>query len=430
MIVRATCLGSSFLLYFCKLMTNKPKWIPLFATNFLGVLNDNLLKNLICFISIYWVAKGKESLVITLATGVMVLPYILFSPIAGMLAKTRLKQSIIFYTKLSEIPIILFAWTGFFFDSIYLVITGMFLMGLQSTIYSPAKYGLIRDIGGMERISFGTGAIEMLTFLGVLLGTFFAGIMSDLKTYRLLTIFLVFLFISSMGFFASSKIRAEEKQPAKDNKDSINPIKFVIRLIQWSKQKVKGLNLIVFGLSMFWLIGSLIQMNILIHCPQSLKMSNTDTGIVMALVASSVALGSLLSGIFSKKKVNVGLIPLGGIGLAGSITAIYILNPGTVVFIILMITTAFSAGFFKIPLNAWIQEKVTGRNLGDAIAFNNMINFIFILISAGVFGIVESIFNTRIVFLVIGIFSWSITIYLSFKLAEIRKIIIHIFYHQ
>ena len=399
----------------------KPKWIPLFATNFFGVLNDNLLKILICFISIYWVAEGNASIVIMLATGVMVLPYIIFSPLAGKYAKTKLKHRIIFYTKLAEIPIMLFAWTGFYFENIYIVITGMFLMGLQSTVYSPSKYGLIRDIGGMEGISFGTGAIEMLTFLGVLLGTFFAGLLSDIKTYRLIFILIVVLLVAFTGFFSATKIKADEPEPLGNNMNSVNPVKFIIRMIHWSKKEIPGLNYTVFGLSVFWLIGSLIQMNLLIHCPQTLKMSNTATGIVMALVAVAVALGSLLSGVISKKKVEVGLIPLGGFGLALSISTIFIFNPSKIWFIILMITAAFSAGFFKVPLNAWIQEKVQGRNLGDAIAYNNLINFIFILISAGIFGWVESMFNTRIVFLVIAVLSWFITVFLFFKLKGVKK---------
>lgn len=401
--------------------THKPKWIPLFSTNFLGVLNDNLLKNLICFISIYWVAEGNESIVIMLATGVMVLPYIIFSPLAGKYAKTKLKQRIVFFAKLVEIPIMLFAWSGFYFESIYIVITGMFLMGLQSTVYSPSKYGLIREIGGMEGISFGTGAIEMLTFLGVLLGTFFAGLLSDVKTYRLIFILVVVMSVAFSGFFAATKVKADEPEPLGGKMDSVNPIKFIIRMIRWAKKDVPGLNLTVFGLSVFWLIGSLIQMNLLIHCPQTLKMSNTATGVVMALVAVAVAAGSLLSGVVSKKKVEVGLIPFGGLGLALSITAIFLFNPSKIPFVILMITAAFSAGFFKVPLNAWIQDKVQGRDLGDAIAYNNLINFIFILISAGIFGWIESTFGTRIVFLVIGLFSWSIMIYLLLKLDGVKE---------
>jgi len=153
------------------------KWLPLFITNFLGVLNDNFLKNLIAFVGIMWLADPEnKSLVIALASAMMVLPYILFSPVAGRLSKKYKKATIIKITKVAEIPIMLLAAVGFHFKSLPIALTAMFLMGLQSCMYSPAKYGIIRDVGGKEGISFGTGAMEMLTFTAVLIGTYLAGL--------------------------------------------------------------------------------------------------------------------------------------------------------------------------------------------------------------------------------------------------------------
>lgn len=402
-------------------MKQKINWYPLFFSNFLGVLNDNILKNLICFISIYWVAKGNESLIISLATGFMVLPYILFSPYSGFLSKTLQKQKIVFWAKLAETPIMLIAITGFWFENIYIVMGSMFLMGLQSTIYSPAKYGLIRDIGGEERISFGTGIIEMLTFLGVLIGTFLAGILSDLENMRLLIIGLSVISISLSGFISGWLIKAEESKPLQKNIKPFNPVTFIIRSFKWSTINTSGLNYIVFGLSSFWLIGSLIQMNMLIHCPQSLGMSNTSTGIVMALVAVSIGIGTWLSGVISKKNVEVGLITIGGVGLATFTTIIFIFNPKEIYFIISIMLAAFSAGIMKIPMNAWMQANVKGRKLGDAIAYNNLMNFVFILMSAGIFGFIESSFNTRIVFMTIATLAWALTLFLSYKLIGIKE---------
>ena len=198
-------------------------------------------------------------------------------------------------------------------------------------------------------------------------------------------------------------------------------------MVRWSAEKYPGLNLTVFGLSTFWLIGSLIQMNLLIHCPQVLGMSNTETGIVMALVAIAVATGSLLAGIIAKKRVEPGLIPFGGAGLALFVSMIVIFNPGKVLFVVFIVLAAFSAGFFKVPLNAWIQDKVPGRDLGDAIAYNNLMNFIFILISAGVFGIVEPASGSRMVFFIIAVLSWFICIFLFVRLKGVNDSIKRLF---
>ena len=402
-------------------INKKINWLPLFFSNYLGVLNDNLLKNLICFISIYWVARGNESIIIMLATGFMVLPYILFSPYAGFLAKTLQKQKIVLYAKFAEIPIMLMAFTGFIVENIYVVMIAMFFMGLQSTIYSPSKYGLIRDIGGEEKISFGTGIIEMLTFMGVLTGTFVAGVISDIIINQIWIILGAFMIISILGFISGLYVKAEEPEPLKRSNESLNSISFIIKNYIWSRQNAPELNFIILGLSTFWLLGSLIQMNMLIHCPQNLGLTNTETGIVMALVAVSIGLGTWISGVLAKKSVEVGIIPVGGIGLILSTLIIFIFNPGTIGFSILIMLSAFSAGLLKIPMNAWMQANIKGRKLGDAIAYNNLMNFIFILLSALLFGFLETKFGSRVVFMFISLLAVFLTLFLSLKLKGVKQ---------
>ncbi|MCK5207783.1 MAG: hypothetical protein KAQ79_07180, partial [Cyclobacteriaceae bacterium] len=122
------------------------KWIPLFTTQFLGVLNDNILKNAIIFISIFWLAKDDHLLVYSVAPALLVLPFVLFSPLAGKWSQMKSKQRIFEISKLMEIPIMCVAVLGFFIESIHVVMLALLLMGIQSAIYSPSKYGLIRDI--------------------------------------------------------------------------------------------------------------------------------------------------------------------------------------------------------------------------------------------------------------------------------------------
>lgn len=394
----------------------KHSLLPLYFTNFLGVFDDNLLKSLISFISIYWVAEGNESLIIMMATGFMVLPFILFSPYSGFLSKTLQKQRMVVWLKVAEIFIMMIAITGFWFENIFVVLTAMFLMGLQSTFFSPSKFALVRDIGGEEKSSVGTGTVEMTTFFGVLLGTFAAGILSDLEIYRLLFIGLCFLFITLAGLWAALRIKAEEPPPLSIRIKPLNFISFIIRKYRWAKVSAPGLNMVVLGLSLFWMVASLIQMNLLIHCPITLGFTNTETGIIMALVAVSIGLGSYVSGLVSGKRVELGLVPVGGLAFIATIIIIYVLNPGGYIFVLLIMLAAFTAGFFKTPLNAWMQVHVKGRKLGDAIAYNNMINFIFILFSALMFRSVESMWGTLSVFLAVSVLSLVMILVLSLGL--------------
>ncbi len=402
------------------------KWMPLFSTNFAGVLNDNLLKTLIGFVGVAWIGQENKALLVSAAAALLVIPYIFLSPLSGKLAKEHPKAEIIQWAKFAEILIMIIAITGFFISNVYIVLIGMFLMGLQSCIYSPSKYGIIRDIGGKELISFGTGAMEMITFIAVLLGTFFGGIISDAHNYfsnpktESIIIAVALMGLAIIGWLTSMKIDPKESEPEDDSDDTLNPLLYPIKWFKWSKS-IKGLNYTVLGLSIFWMIGSLVQMNLYIYCEKFLSLSNTATGTIMALVAIGIGLGCYAAGVVSNHKVKTQLVPIGGIGMAISMLLIFILNPGTTLFTILITIFAFFAGFFKIPLNAFIQDRVKGRELGPVLAYNNQMVFIAILISAGIFTLIERAFDSRIVFLAVLIITIIITTIIFFKLPGAGK---------
>ena len=363
---------------------NKFKWFPLFSTNFAGVLNDNLLKTLIGFVCVAWIGGEHKATLVSAAAALLVLPYVFLSPLSGKLAKEHPKALIIQWAKFTEILIMVIATTGFFMHNVYVVLFAMFLMGLQSCLYSPSKYGIIRDIGGKELISFGTGAMEMITFVAVLLGTFLGGLLSDSDQYfstpKMSTIIIAVCMMSLalIGWLTSIGIHPKESEPEDDSEDTLNPFLFPFRWFKWSKN-IRGLNYIVLSLSVFWLIGSLIQMNLYIYCEKYLELSNTATGTIMALVAIGIGAGCYAAGVISNHKVKTSLVPVGGVGMTICMTIIFAFNPGVTVFTILIIAFAFFAGLFKIPLNAFMQDRVKGRELGPVIAYNNQMVFVAIL---------------------------------------------------
>ena len=185
-------------------------WWPLFSANFLSVFNDNLIKWLVVFVGIGWVAKESEASVIAAAGAALVIPFLLFGPWAGRLNRIYSKRKVWVYGKAAELPIALIAIYGFYIENLIVVMTSVLLMGVQSSLFSPAKYGLIRDVGGKERISFGTGAMEMLTFLGVLLGTFLAGILADKDFFDLRLMGFAMVTAAVLGYFSAKMIRADE----------------------------------------------------------------------------------------------------------------------------------------------------------------------------------------------------------------------------
>lgn len=400
------------------IMAKKKNWFSLFFTNYLGVLNDNFLKTLACFICIAWVGKENESMVVTLASAALVIPYLLFSPLAGRLAKIYRKRNIVVWAKFAEMLIMLVASAGFLLHSTSLVLGSILLMGLQSALFSPSKYGLIRDIGGEEGISFGSGAMEMFAFVGILTGTLMAAFLSESVA---LPVLCVILFgVALFGWLSSLTIRANESEPLKESHETLNPVKFVKDMYLRAKD-FKGLNLIVVGLATFWFIGSMIQMVLIVYCRSDLGMSDSQTGMVMSLAAIGIGAGCYLAGVLSRHDVELGLVPCGGITTGLTLLTIFIFDAGGVFFAVLVFLAAFFSGMFKVPLDAWIQANVKGRELGDMLAYSNLITFLFMLFASGCFGVIGMFFDTRIVFIFLAVLTFTITFILYTRVTEVRE---------
>ena len=179
---------------------NRQKWFSLFICNFFGVFNDNFLKNSIIFVTIAWSLPTwlSHSQLISIVSSCLVIPYLIFSPLGGRFAVRYSKLKVFRVLKLIEIPIMMIACVAFFKHWIVLAIVSMLIMGIQSSLYSPSKYSLIRDIGGEEGASFGSGMFETMAFLGILLGTFVASVVSD--HFSLWLFSSVILGIALMGY--------------------------------------------------------------------------------------------------------------------------------------------------------------------------------------------------------------------------------------
>jgi MFS family permease len=405
-------------------MKKRTNWWPLLSTNFLGVFNDNLLKYMVVFIGIAWIHSKNNSMVVAIASAMLVLPYIFFSPWAGKLAMKYDKTKIFTIMKLIEIPIVLIAGFGFFYQNLYIAMAAVLLIGLQCSIYSPSKYGLIREVGGFEGISYGTGAMEMLTFAGVLLGPAAASFVSKYYSFWLASGLL--LLIAIAGYYTSLTIKVKESYPPETSENSVNPIKFAMQSIRFAKN-ISGLNIVIIALSTFWMIGSIIQMNLIVYCPKNLGTSDIQTSIVLSAAAIGIALGCYLAGVFSNRKVELALVPVGSIGMIITLSLIYILNPNIILFIILIFLAAFFTGLYKVPLNSWIQNRVKGRMLGDILAYCNLLDFTFILISSGLFWLITTYYNTRIVFIFLVFIMVAITFILFIFLPEMKDRIKQIF---
>jgi acyl-[acyl-carrier-protein]-phospholipid O-acyltransferase/long-chain-fatty-acid--[acyl-carrier-protein] ligase len=373
-------------------MTLKNKnWLSLFTANFFGIMNDNFLKNCIVFVGITWSLPSWLNLsqLTTLVAAGLVAPFLFLSPLSGKISVKYSKQAIFRWCKIVEFPIMMLAAIAFYKQWIIIGIFTVFLMGIQSCLYSPSKYGLIRDIGGEEGITFGSGMFEMMAFLGILVGTVIATLMAD---YSSVFFICLCLFIFALcGYLSARNIKVKEL-PVQDPNSSINPFRFLKQSFLFAKQ-FRGINKGVFGISMFWLMGGLIQMNLIIHCKQALGISSSLTGIVMATAAVGIASGCILAGKLSKKLGNTRLIFIGLAGIIFFLSLIILFKPAVYLFSICIFFVTLMGGLFEVPCLALVQQANTGRKLGDMLAYMNFVTFIFVLIGSGIFALVTILTN-------------------------------------
>ncbi len=382
----------------------KKNWINLFTTQFLGVLNDNLLKNLICFVAIYWAAPENKSLIIAAASATLVLPFILLSPLSGYLAQRYPKTNVIKAAKIAEIAIMALACIAFSMNSLSLILITMLLMGVHSSIHSPAKYGLVNELSESGKVSLKLGVMELLSFVAVLLGATIAGFLADNQFHKNMVITIVLMSIALLGLISSLRIKTSAKPELFDAKRTLNPFKYFAQSYKSAKQ-YKGVNAAILGLSAFWFIGALLQMNLLVHCEEVLHLSSSNTGLITAFVAVGIGAGCYVAGWMSKKRLEMGLTFFAVLALSLCVFVLSFNNLSTASFIVFLMLASFFGGMFKIPLNTWIQERTEKSEISKMLAYSNMMVFLAILLGSLFFALLKSGLSTHTIFTSIALFA-------------------------
>ena len=398
----------------------------LFTTNFLSTLNDNYQKMLGMLVVTQWVSSEHKPLVISIAGAALVLPYIFCSPLANRAAQVYGKKKVVTFCKALEIPIVLLAIIGFLLKdpscfpelaskhsvtiiSTILVISAIFLIGIQSAMYSPAKYGLIRDIGGIENVSRGMGGMESISFLGMLLATAMAAFAVDNLSpvgYSLLL-----LIFALAGYIASLFISAQEIPI--EVREKLNPFAYMKQQHRMALQ-YKGLNSVIYILSIFWWFASTIQLSLIVYCQEDMGLEKGEPGLIMCVAAVGICIGCLLAGYLgnmnSKQFV---LAPMYGLVLTMGLLVLFLLPPQHyIIFTIVIFFVGTFAGLFKVPLDAAIQRTVKPHELSSILAYFNQVSFLFMLLASVTYYLLTLILPLKFVFLMMAVVTGGAALWL------------------
>jgi acyl-[acyl-carrier-protein]-phospholipid O-acyltransferase/long-chain-fatty-acid--[acyl-carrier-protein] ligase len=322
---------------------------------------------------------------------------------------------------------------AFYSGNVYAMMIILFLMGTQSALFSPSKYGILPEIFSDDELSKANGMIQLWTFLAMIVGTIVGGQLLDLFDNKAHMASMVFIFAAVTGVFSSRYIT---NVPASGSKKlfEINFLKDIYHNIIEIKQS-RPLFLCIVGYAYFWFLCALYQMNVLLYAKNMMKISDTLTGVLLASTGVGVATGSVLAGRWSQEKVEFGLVPIGAVGLGIFSLVLGISFRSYWVTLADLFFMGVSCGLFVIPLTAYIQQKSPADSKGRILATNNFIAFCGILLSSAMLWFFANILqiNPAKIFIIFGFLSFFVIAYLckllpEFLLRFIAYLITHTFY--
>jgi MFS family permease len=409
---------------FGRIFRDRSFW-GLTITQLLGAFNDNLFKQLVLLLC---VEKAAE---IALATGdevsdsyqpiamaVFAIPWILFSGVSGYLADKISKRRIVVLCKSMEIVVMGCGLLAFLSGHLWALFVVLFLMSLQSTVFGPAKFGILPEQFRAEDLPRINGIFQMTTFLAIILGFASAGILKDLLPGQqgLALVSVVAIVIAIVGTGVACMVRPTPiAQP--DLKLSWRAVG--IDGENWSLiQSNRFLLGVLLVSSMFWFTGGVVQPAVNNLGKIDLGLSNARTGILQACMGIGIAFGCVLSGRLSKNRIRFGLVRAGTWGMTiglPALTVVSYLQPGVAAdaaaaigaaaaesdHLIFDATTAewlarcclvwlgASAGCFVVPLQVALQSVPPEAQKGRMIGTMNLVNWCGILLSAAFYGVFE-----------------------------------------
>lgn len=405
-------------------------FIALLVTQFLGAMNDNMFRWLVVPIAKFKFAEQQIDPKLALSIGLFcfTLPYLLFVPYAGYFADRFSKRKVIVGCKVAEIVIMLLGVGAIAIGNPYGLFVIVALMGAQSALFGPAKFGSIPELLRSEKLSSGNGWMGLITIVASALG-FVGGLFlfGETKPYgqdHLGISATALIGVAIAGFAASLFLR---HIPAANSQKTFpgNPLIETgqnLRLL-WNN---KALFRTTLGITFFWFLASLAQINIDTFGTEDLNLPQEKIWPLLVVLVAGVGFGSLLAGIWSEGKVELGIVPLGATGIvissfllfvSGSevdFTAVNGAQRAMAEACVWLFFLGISAGLFNIPLEAFLQERSSAANRGTILAAANFITFAGILAVSALFPVMQTSLGmtSSQVFLAAGIGTIPVAIYI------------------
>lgn len=378
------------------------RFLPFFLTQALGAFNDNVFKNALLLLITFTAAEqmGMDiNLIVNMAAGLFILPFFLLSPTAGQMADKYEKSMLMRRIKLAEIVIMALAAGAFLMGAYWTLLFLLFLMGTQSTFFGPVKYAILPQHLDDSELVGGNALVEMGTFLAILGGTILAGVLANMAGAPT-WIALCIVGFAILGYLAS---RGIPEAPAADPDIRINWNPITELAVIWRQTREnRPVLLSIMAISWFWFLGASYLTQFPNFAKEVLFSDAAVVTLLLTLFSVGIAIGSILCERLSRGRVELGIVPIGALGLTlfgfdlgmaayslpdGDANALrglsaFLATEGSTRLMIDLAGIGVFGGLFIVPLYALIQQRAHPKRRAQVIAANNVLNAAFMVASA------------------------------------------------
>jgi len=362
------------------------------ATQFLGALNDNIFQGLMIFFLIGLLGESRKADINAMAAIIFVVPFLVFTPFAGSLADWFSKRQIIVMAKTVELAVMILGCVIFYFSFAIGIYAALFLMCTQSAFFGPCKYGIIPELVHKDQISRANSVMEGMTYLSIVVGAAMGPVLTKVTGRNFEIAGLFCIGIAVVGLLTSTRIQ-KTKPVGEKSKISILFVRDVWKTLR-SVRHDRDLILAVLASAYFMLIGGFAKINLIPYGMETCRYSDVDSGFLFVIAAIGIGLGSYWAGRLSGRHVELGIVPLGAVGMAVTAICLGVIprgpedatfnfwtNPRWDVFTPIFLM-GISCGLFIVPIHSFIQLKAPDKIRGRVLAASSFLGWIGVFLAA------------------------------------------------
>ncbi len=352
----------------------------LVLSQFLGAFNDNLYKMIVSLLAVgAAINDGGAGAYLSAVGIVFILPYLLFSGYAGFVADAFDKRTVLVVTKVIEIGVMALALAALVVGRIEPLFAILFLMAVQSTFFSPAKYGILPEILPAALLPRANGMLEMSRYVAVILGTVAGGALLAHFSNRPVYMGAVLIAVACVGAIASLRIDPVPRSGSR-KRFRVNPWSEIVAGVR-RLTKDSRLGLAVAGITYFEFLGSFVLLDVLLIGKELMALDDVRTSLLGASAGIGIGIGAFAAGRLSRNKIELGLVPIGAVGVSVVLIAASYATSTYSQMVIAVALIGFFGGLFFVPLNTLLQHLAGVDEKGHLIATNNFLNMLGVLVS-------------------------------------------------